>query len=143
MPTAAPAQDPRKIATIVWWALLGGLLAFLVAASLARPSMGSADPGLTRILTLLATGLAVVEVALSRLVPRFMPTREAVTPDQRALALTIVAAALCEGSGLFCVVVWLLTGTPWIFGALAMALVGLVACHPGEARWESLGGSRR
>jgi hypothetical protein len=143
MPGPAAPQDPRKIATIVWWALLAGLLAFLVVASLARSRMGSADPGLTRLLTLLASGLTVVEVALSRLIPRFKPRPPTHTTDQHALQLSIMASALCVGSGLFCVVVLLITGTPWIFGALTVALVGLVACYPGEARWESLGGTSR
>jgi hypothetical protein len=141
MPATTTVQDPRKTATISWGALLFSLLAFLAIATFVRPSMRPADPKLTSLLTLIASLLAVVEVAVSRLVPRFIRRLDGTTPDQHALRQNIVAAALCEGAGLFCVVVWMISATPWILVPLAVALVGLAACFPSDGRWESLGGS--
>jgi hypothetical protein len=141
MAQAPTEQDLRKTATIIWGALLAGLITFMAVASIARPTLAVTDPGMLMVLTLVANALAVVQVAASRLVPRFMKRREGVTPDQHALTRTIVAAALCDGAGLFCVVVWMVTGTQWIYAALGLALLGLAACYPGEGRWEALGGS--
>lgn len=140
MSTPVPARNPRRLALFVWSGLVAGLLTAFAVAGLARPAGAEADPELTRMLTLAATLVAVVDAAVSRLLPRLMPRRASEPLDQRALRQTVVAASLSASTALCCVVVWVLTGTPWILAALALAMGGLVACFPGPGRWEALGG---
>jgi hypothetical protein len=140
---STPARGPRKIATIIWWALLAGLLIFLVVATVALASIRTADPRLTNVLAVAVSVLAVVEVVLSRFVPRAIRKHEADTADQHALRKNVTAVALCEGPGLFAVVAWMITGSPLVLPALAVSIVGLVACFPSDARWEALGGNVR
>jgi hypothetical protein len=54
-----------------------------------------------------------------------------------------VASALCEGTGLFAIVVFMVTGSPVALVLLLLPLGGLVACYPSDDRWEALGGSPR
>lgn len=105
--------------------------------------MGPGDPALTRVLLLVLAPLAVVNVALSRLLAPRVQGAPGASPDERALARNIVACALCEGAGLFAIVVFMLSGSPVALAILLLALAGLLACWPGDARWEALGGSPR
>ena len=74
----------------------------------------------------------------SRLVPARLRPPPGVDRDAFALTRNIVAAALCEGPGLFGTVAWMLTGSTWAVLAIAIAVAGLVACFPGETRWRTL-----
>jgi len=132
-------QDPQRVARIVWFALLGGLVAFFVVATMVGPGFrggGHADPELGRFLTAVMAVYTLVVVGLSRLVPRLL--KLAVAPGQAALTRTIVGSALCEGAGLFGVVVWLLSGSPVVLAPLLLALGGLLAWFPGDGRWAAL-----
>lgn len=140
---AQPTQDPRKIARIIWGALLAGQLIFLAVAVFLRPSMGQPDPELTRVLLALVAVLAVTSVALSRFIPGRIPARPGLSPDQVVLNRGIVAWALCEGPGLFAVVTFLLSGSPYALGLLLIPLAGFLISYPSDARWEALGGARR
>ena len=116
-------------------------LIFLVVATFVVASTRTADPRLTNVLAAAVSALAVVEVVLSRFVPRALRKHEGDSADQHALRRNITAAALCEGPGLFAVVAWMITGSPLVLPALVISVVGLVACFPSDARWEALGGS--
>ena len=135
--------DSRKVAPIIWAALLFAQVAFLVVASFVRPGMRPVDPGLTRLLLVVQASLAVIAVALSRLLPARIRRLPGVLDDPLALSRNIKACALCEGAGLFSIVVFLLTGSPVALAVLLLPLGGLVACYPSEARWAALGGRPR
>jgi hypothetical protein len=139
----APIQDPRKVAPIIWGALLAGQVAFLLVALFAQPGMRPADPGFARTLLLLLASFAAVLVLLSRLLPPRLPRQAGVSPDQHALSRNIVACAFCEGAGLFSIVIFLVTGSPAALAILVLPLAGLVSCWPSDARWEALGGTPR
>lgn len=143
MPTTAPNQDPRRAAPVIWGALLAGQVLFLAVAFFARPGMNPVDPGFARLMLLLLASFATVVVLLSRLLPPRLPRHAGVSPDQHALSRNVVACAFCEGAGLFAIVVYLVTGSPVALAILVLPLAGLVACWPGDARWEALGGTPR
>jgi hypothetical protein len=143
MPTPTSPQEPRKIALIIWGAMVGVLLLSFAVASVLGDGRPPVEPGLGRMLALIATIQAAISVVASRHLPGYLKPRGSVTPDQHALTRHIVAAGVCEASALFSVMAWFLTGNTWLLAPLAVAQVGLATCYPGIERWVTLGGSPR
>jgi hypothetical protein len=144
MATPMAERDPRRVALLIWLALLAGLLVILVVGTFAGPAAQGHpfDPERATTLVFLATALTVAMVVASRVLPRVLrPT--ASEPAQLALARHVMACALCEAGALFCVVVWTVSGDAVVLAPFVLALGGLVACFPSEGRWEALGGGRR
>ena len=135
---AAAPNAPRRIALIIWGAILAGVAILVLVAALVGPSLHrDGDPaGLAEVLVPLAAVLAAGTLVASRLVPRLVQA----TGDQGALAKHVTACALCDGGALFAAVVWMVTGAPLALALLLLPLAGLLACWPGDARWAALGG---
>jgi len=129
---------PRRAAFIIWGAMLAGLLVLLVVAAVIGPSVREegVDAQLAGVLLPLLALVAAGTLVASRLVPRLVKA----VGEQAALPKQIMACALCDAGAAFAVVVWMLTGTPLALALLLLPLGGLVACWPGDARWEALGG---
>jgi hypothetical protein len=136
-------QSPRRVATIIWGALLAGVLMFLGVALFVRMP---GTPGLVEVLLPVAGGLSVVSTAISWLwaVRMKNPARAvgsgAAPPGSEAFALTrlIVACALCEGPALFGTVGLLLTGDAVMLLPFALSFVALLAHFPGDRHWAQL-----
>lgn len=144
-------QSPRVVATILWAALLGGPTAFAgVALFLVFGLRGGHGVGapLQAETALVAASLAVsvLTVALSWLWAVRMPLKPArggaLPPGPEADAVTrlIIACALCEGSALLAVVVFLLSGNPVALGPYALSWLALAAHFPGDRHWAQLTG---
>ncbi len=133
------ATPTRRKAVIVWCAITGALTTFAVIATVVGPGAQDQD---TAFIAWIAPAMAVLLVASSRVVPRRVQAQD-LTPGSVAMTRTIIAAALCEGGGLFGCIARILTGSVWALVAVAIALAGLLLALPTEARWRELGGQSR
>lgn len=138
-------QNPRRVGTIVWAALVTGVLAFSAVSLYLFFGHMPGDARLVPVMLPVAAGLAVVNVALSWLwAVRMRPAvpKGAAPPAPEALALTrlIVASALCEGAALFAIVAFLTTQDPVMLLPLALSFAALVAHFPGARHWARLVG---
>lgn len=138
MPPPSAPPSARRIAVVIWAALLGGVLIFSGVALLV-PMGRPLGPELASVLLLVTLAVAVLSVALSFWMPRrIRPGGAVVTGDQLALTRSVIAAALCEGPTLFAVVGLLLTHDASLLLPYAVSLIALLAHFPGSARWERL-----
>jgi hypothetical protein len=142
-PAGAAAVVPsRRVAVIIWSALVGGLLLFAAVATYVGPQFWRQANPVAPLLAAFAVGLACLELVLSLVLPKRLTARVVqAAPGTRALQQTIIASALNEGAGLFGVVTWLLGGLPLSLVAITIALVGLLLAFPSARRWEAMGGA--
>jgi len=130
--------DIRRVAYVIWGALLLGPLSFAGVVSLVGSGLRPPGRPAPWLLAELSLAFAFAAVIGSRVVPRLMRPAPGVSPEQFALTRNVVALALCEGASLIGLVAWMLTGGEWAVVAAAMGVAGLIACFPGDARWRSL-----
>jgi hypothetical protein len=128
----------RTTAYVVWGSLLLGVVAFAAAAAVAGPGMRRGGVQAPEVIAGAALALAAAGALASRLLPPRLRRPADRDPDAFAMSRNIVAAGLCEGPALFGLVAWMLTDSPWAVVATAIAIAGLVACFPGDARWRWL-----
>ena len=134
-----PQPSLRRTAVVIWASLVAGVAIFTGVALLV-PLGRTVDPELAAVLLLVALGMAVLSVGLSFWLPRRVrPGGAVVTPDQLALARTVIAGALCEGPALFALVGLMTTRDASLFLPYALSLAALLGHYPGTARWERLG----
>jgi hypothetical protein len=136
-------QSPRVVGTIIWGALVAGVLMFL-AISLVVRMPGNAE--LAGVLVPVSGGMSLVSAALSwlwaiRMKPPAPPGGVPPGPDATALTRLIVASAICEGSALFAIVVFLVTRDALALLSFAVSFVALVAHFPGGRHWARLAGA--
>ena len=126
----------RRIATLLWAALLVVPLAFLgVAMTLERHTPSTEHRAL---LLWVAVVASAFNVALSRVLP---PRLEAARGGGReAVTLTrfLVGWALCEAAALFPLVAYLVTHDPRLVVVLALDVIALVFLYPSDRRWNRL-----
>ncbi len=133
-------QSPRLVATIVWGALVAGVLMFLgVSFFVQLPG----DAQLARTLLPVAAGLSVVTAAVSwlwavRMTPRLPRGATPPSPEQLAVTRLIAASALCEGGALFAIVGFLVTREGLLLLPFALSVVALVAHVPDARHWARL-----
>src|SRR3954451_20343950 len=129
----------RRVALIIWSALLIGVILFAAVATYVGPKgFWGRNDQLAAILPPITIGLAVVSLVISRLVPPRMKGGPAGTPDALGVARTIVASGLNEGGALWAVVGWMLTGSTMALVALAISIAGLLLVFPSRNRWARL-----
>lgn len=132
----------RRTAYIIWGALFLGVLMFAAIAAFVGPGLRRGGSHGPYVLADVALAVAVVCLLASRLVPPRMKPPSGADPEAFALSRNIVAQALGEGAGLLGIIAWMLTGRELAFVAVAIAIAGMLACFPGDARWRTLvGGS--
>ncbi len=131
-------SDVRRNAYVIWGALLAGPLVFAVIASQVGPGLRDPEGPPLEILAHLSLAFAAASVLASRVLPRLLRLPPGLPPEQVALTRNVIALALCEGSALFGLVAWMVTGSEWALVAAAMGIAGIVSCFPGDARWRSL-----
>ena len=135
-----PLPSLRRTAVIIWGALVFGVAVF-TGVALAVPAGRPMGGEFAALLLLVALGMAVLSVGLSFWLPRrIRPAGAVATPDQLALARTVIASALCEGPALFGLMGLMVTRDPSLLLPYALSLAALLAHFPGAARWERLGG---
>jgi hypothetical protein len=130
-----PTSSRRK-AIIVWCAIAGALALFAMVATVMGPDFRPDHQGIGPI-AWISAGVAAFLVAASRIFPRRVKIQDAV-PDSAAATRTIIATALCEGSGIFGCIAWMLTGDPWALVAMIIASAGLLLAFPTSSRWHAL-----
>jgi hypothetical protein len=129
----------RRVALIIWSALLLGVIAFTAAATYVGPrGFWGRNDELARILPPIAIGLAVVCLVISRVIPPRMRQAPAGTPDALGVARTTVASGLNEGGALWAVTGWMLTGSTLTLLALVISIAGMLLAFPSSARWSRL-----
>jgi hypothetical protein len=133
---------PRRNATIIWSALVAGVLLFL-AVAMTVPMPGA--PALAPVMLAVGGGLSVVTIAMSWLwavrLPPSSTTLPAAAPDALALTRLVLASALCEGSALFALVAYLVTQDVRTLVPFALSLGSLLAHFPGDRHWARLSGA--
>jgi hypothetical protein len=146
-------MSPRKVGTIIWAALVTGVSLFLGVALylvfvLAVPMR--ADARVAPVLVPLAAGFALVTTAASWLwAVRMRPqsslkvrvgaaVQQFPGPEGFALTRLILACALCEGSALFALIVFMLTHSWLALLPFAVSYAALLAHFPGAGRWARL-----
>ena len=122
-----------KTLRTVWAALLAGQLLFLVV-TLALPER-QAQPDQARLMVPMAYIMMVSSVAISLALPMIWARGDAGSPPAEGVLYTrqIMRMALLEGSGLFTLVVFFLTGSYAVLPAFAIALLLFVASYPRPA----------
>jgi hypothetical protein len=130
--------DSKRKAIIVWCAIAGALTTFAAISTVLGPNFRP-DHQEVRYIAVVSAGVAVLLVAISRLLPQRMKVQDPV-PGSAAMTRTIISAALCEGGGTFGCIAWMLTGDPWAVVAIAFAFAGLLLAFPTERRWRELSG---
>jgi hypothetical protein len=126
----------RRIATLLWAALLVLPIAFLGVATTLERHAPSTEHG--ALLLWLAIVASAFNVALSRVLP---PRLEAARGGGReAVTLTrfLVGWALCEAAALFPLVAFLVTRDPRLVAVLALDVIALVLLYPSDRRWNRL-----
>ncbi len=128
-----PARD---VAWAVWVSMVAMPVLFLgVVLALKGPShdVEHASAGL---LVLLALATSALGVALSRIVPRRIPMRQAGgSPHLTALLRLVVAWSLCDGVAIFPLVAFLVTHDRRLLGIFAVDVAVLFLSFPSRGRW--------
>jgi len=142
-PERPGAPHPRRVALLLWTAMVGFLLAFLaMELALDLPAASADAPrGLLLGLGIASSALGIV---LSRLLPPRIPARQAGgRPAALALLRMVIGWALCEGAALFAMAAHLLTQDSRLLLVLAVDLLALLALYPGEEAWSRLSVEKR
>jgi hypothetical protein len=126
---------PATAARIIWLALIGGAILFLVVGTFVRWSYpGFGEPSL-HLLSWIALGVALAGLLASRALAR----RPAPTDPSRVLGRMITQLSLCDVGVLLAGVAWLLTGAAVALLAAAVGLLGMALAFPRASALEAAG----
>lgn len=132
----SPSSDAaRRIALVIWAALLGGCVAFLAVGAFLRAGGQLGGAPAPEILPWTALALGVVLVALSFVVPRLVGGRSGASPEDVARTRFIVGWALRESATLLGTLAWAVSGDAKGLAAAAIGLASLAATMPSAERW--------
>jgi len=134
----APQIEPRRVAVLVWAALVLLLALFLVLVlALPAPRVTAAPRD---VFFWLAIATSALGVALSRVLPRRIAAGESAAGSRPALAFTrfVLGWALCDGVAIFPLVAYLLEQDGRLLGVFAVDVIALVTYFPSEDRWAEL-----
>ncbi len=129
---------PRRVALLLWAAMVGFLVAFLAMELALDLPVASADAP-RGLLLALAIATSALGIVLSRLLPPRIPARQAGgRPAALALLRMVIGWALCEGAALFALAAHLLTQDTRLLGVFAVDLLALLTLFPGQEAWTRL-----
>jgi len=130
--------QPRRVAVLVWAALVLLLALFLVLVLALPVPRGRAAP--RDVFFWLAIATSALGVTLSRVLPRRIGAGESGVGSRPALAFTrcILAWAICDGVAIFPLVAYLLEQDGRLLGVFAVDVIALVTYFPSEDRWAEL-----
>ena len=142
--TRPDIDGPLRIMTVIWLALMGGVVTFGVVAYglIVSGSMGEAtlDPSL---LTMLAPALVVMMaggLVLGRRLEAMIPRdAEPAEKAQRYQTARIVSLAMQEGPALAIIVLSMLAGaTTWLIAGVAVGVAAMFIARPRRDDLEAL-----
>ncbi|HVH04414.1 MAG TPA: hypothetical protein VNE71_00265 [Myxococcota bacterium] len=126
----------RRIATLLWAALLVVPLAFLgVALTLHR---GAPSTEHRTLFLWLAVAASAFNVALSRVLPPRLDSARGSGREAATLTRFLVGWSLCEAAALFPLVAYLVTRDVRLVVVLALDVIALVFLYPSDRRWNRL-----
>jgi len=118
----------RRIAVLVWGAIVSTPVLFAGVTLVAAPPGGMRSPELAAVVGL---GLVLARVLPPRIRARSQGSRDTVT-----FTRLLVAWAILEGAAMFPLVAQMVTGDALLLAISAVPLAALVALFPTEARWK-------
>ena len=125
----------RRIATLLWAALLVLPVAFLGVATTHRHEPSTEHAAL---LLWVAVVASAFNVALSRVLHPRLEAARGGGPEAVTLTRFLVGWALCEAAALFPLVAFLVSHDLRLLAVLALDVVALVFLYPSDRRWSRL-----
>lgn len=126
----------RKVAVVVWGALLSTPVLFAGVTVVADPPHGMRSPELSGMFLWMSAAVVGIGVALSRLLPPRIRQHDQGPRDAVAFTRLVVAWGILEGAALFPLVAELVTGDPLLYLLSAVAVAGQISLFPSETRWK-------
>lgn len=140
----------RRLALLVWGALLATPLLFAGVTGVASPPRDMRSPELSGMFFWMAAAVVGLGMALSRVLPPRIRPRAQGSRDSVAFTRLLVAWAILEGASMFALVARMVTGDPLLYVPFALGFLAQAALFPSEARWAGFavqplpaGGARR
>jgi hypothetical protein len=132
------AVTPRRVAVVVWAAMLLVPFAFLALTSALPPARAGAKE-MRDLLFWLVAGISALAIVLSRALPRRIgPRTGADGRDLVAFTRLVIAWSLCEAAALFPLVARMLTEDARLLAFFALNVLALATLFPSEGRWAAL-----
>jgi hypothetical protein len=125
----------RRIATLVWGAIVSTPVLFAGVTLAAAPPGGTSSPELAGMFRFMAAAVAGLGLVLSRVLPPRIRARSQGARDTVTFTRLLVAWAILEGAAMFPLVAQMVTGDALLLAIGAVPLAALVALFPTEARW--------
>jgi hypothetical protein len=137
----APHLDPRRVAVLVWAAMVVMLGLFLVMAlALPEPANRALHKDLVFWAAVVTSSLGV---SASRVVPLRLDFAQAgFRPEALAFTRFMIAWVLCEGVGLFPLLCQIVDHDHRLFAVAAVDALALVLYFPSQNRWAELAAGR-
>jgi hypothetical protein len=137
--TARDPMEPRRVAVLLWAALVVMLALFLgIVLVLPSPQLTIAPDALFWG----AVATSAVGVALSRVLPPHVGPRYAVGRDALGFIRLVLGWALCHGVAIFPLVGYLVTRDGRLLAVFAIDALALCAYFPSRSRWAMLSALR-
>ncbi len=140
----------RRLALLVWGALLATPLLFAGVTLVASPPREMRSPEFSGMFFWMASAVVGLGLALSRVLPPRIRTHTQGSRDSVAFTRLLVAWAILEGASMFALVAQLVTGDALLYVPFAAGFLAQAALYPSESRWNGLavqplpaGGARR
>ena len=144
METSTPtrAKDALRAITVFFYSMIGGLLMFAIIVFALNFLQAPAvlDQSVVRIFFIAVLAVAAISIFMALQLYKRRIT-EALTPGRILMdklniyrAALILYLALCEGAGLFAVIVYFLTGYKLLFIVIAVVLLAMLQKRPEKSR---------
>jgi hypothetical protein len=125
----------RRIAVLVWGAILSTPVLFAGVTLVAAPPGGMRSPELSGMFRFMAAAVVGLGLVLARVLPPRIRARSQGSRDTVTFTRLLVAWAILEGAAMFPLVAQMVTGDGLLLAISAVPLAALVALFPTEARW--------
>ena len=135
------SERARRTLVLVHTALLAGVGIYAVILVLLRAEIAavrSARPASNSALFLVLAGVGLVQYGAAAWLGRAFLRTPRSRPVDRVRLSFLLRGAAAEAIALYGLILGFLGGSwPQVFGLLALAFIGLLACSPGKPPWEA------
>jgi hypothetical protein len=128
----------RRTALIVWSVFVGGPLVLTVVGTAVGPRIWSRVSDAGNLVAWVVFVMALACVLASRIVPSGIKPVAGATPDNVAVARSVVASALNGSIALYAAFAGMISGRVIALVALAISVIGLLLDMPTDRRWQEL-----